>query len=360
MRAPLTPAPNATLKRVSRARRLLRAGLIFCAYAYPVSVLVLVLAFYFVGEAWWVTAAGLYAPRLPFALPPPVLAVSLWLSGARRLIWTQVLAAFIVIVPLMGFVVSWHSHVSTPTIRVFSLNADSGLAGSRVLAEVISKAAPDVVLLQEAPTWDVEFVEALRARFAYVDGSTQFVVASRYPILSSTEPERLSLNGHQSSPRFMRYVIETPLGQVAFYNVHPISPRGVQHLTHLRGVLHGLRTGALLAGDPERDMRSNVALRTRQIELAADAAARESLPVLIAGDTNLPGLSAVFRRTLSRYSDAFRVAGWGLGYTFPQKFPFLRLDRILTNHKLRAVSFGVGCEGASDHLCVVAEIQALQ
>ena len=91
-----------------------------------------------------------------------------------------------------------------------------------------------------------------------------------------------------------------------------------------------------------------------------DAAARESLPVSIAGDTNLPGLSAVFRRTLSRYSDAFRVAGWGLGYTFPQKFPFLRLDRILTNHKLRAVSFGVGCEGASDHLCVVAEIQALQ
>ena len=57
-----------------------------------------------------------------------MLAVSLWLSGARRLIWTQVLAAFIVIVPLMGFVVSWHSHVSTPTIRVFSLNADSGLA----------------------------------------------------------------------------------------------------------------------------------------------------------------------------------------------------------------------------------------
>jgi endonuclease/exonuclease/phosphatase family metal-dependent hydrolase len=34
----------------------------------------------------------------------------------------------------------------------------------------------------------------------------------------------------------------------------------------------------------------------------------------------------------------------------------MRIDRILTSHDLVFTRFAVGCEGASDHLCVVADV----
>jgi vancomycin resistance protein VanJ len=80
--------------------------------------------------------------------------------------------------------------------------------------------------------------------------------------------------------------------------------------------------------------------------------------VIIAGDTNLPGLSRIFRENLGGFDDAFAAVGRGFGYTYPSKFPWLRIDRILTNGKLRAVDFRVGDALASYHLCVSATITA--
>jgi endonuclease/exonuclease/phosphatase family metal-dependent hydrolase len=340
-----------------RSRRFLRWPLIGCAFAYPAVLLVLSLGLCCIGERWWVTAAGLYAPRLPFVIPLPLLALCLWFANLRRLLWTQLLAAFFAIA-LLGFVLPWpsRSRVSAPTLRVLSFNVNSGRGGPEAIANAIAAESPDVVLLQEAPSGS-QLVDALRQRYPFVASSTQFVVASRYHIASS-EPARVAFYGRLRSPRFMRYVIDAPLGQLAVYSVHPISPRGVLHVHQLRAAFHELRTGELFAGDPEADMRANTGLRALQIETAAEQAGREALPVLIAGDTNLPALSAVLRKNLSGYSDGFRTASWGLGYTFPSNHPFLRLDRILTGRGLGVVSFEIGCQGVSDHLCVVADVEA--
>jgi vancomycin resistance protein VanJ len=80
--------------------------------------------------------------------------------------------------------------------------------------------------------------------------------------------------------------------------------------------------------------------------------------VIIAGDTNLPGLSRIFHENLGGFDDAFAAVGRGFGYTYPSKFPWLRIDRILTNGKLRAVDFRIGDARASHHLCVSATITA--
>jgi endonuclease/exonuclease/phosphatase (EEP) superfamily protein YafD len=81
--------------------------------------------------------------------------------------------------------------------------------------------------------------------------------------------------------------------------------------------------------------------------------------VVIAGDTNLPGLSHVLHRYLSRYQDGFAKAGWGFGYTFPTRprGPWMRIDRIVASDELRFVRFRVGRSLASDHECVVADLQ---
>jgi endonuclease/exonuclease/phosphatase family metal-dependent hydrolase len=332
--------------------------LIGCAFAYPALLLVLSLGLYCIGERWWVTAAGLYAPRLPFVIPLPLLALWLGFTSLRRLLWTQLLAALFAII-LLGFVLPWPSsaRLGTPSLRVLSFNVNSGRGGPEAIASAIAAESPDVVLLQEAPSGS-QLADALRQHYPFVESSTQFVVASRYHIASSGEPRRVAFYGRLRSPRFMRYAIDTPLGQLAVYSVHPISPRGVLHVHQLRAAFHELRTGELFAGDPEADMRANTGLRALQIEAAAEQAGREALPVLIAGDTNLPALSVVLRKNLSGYSDGFRAASWGLGYTFPSNHPFLRLDRVLTGRGLGVVSFKIGCQGVSDHLCVVADVEA--
>jgi endonuclease/exonuclease/phosphatase family metal-dependent hydrolase len=350
-----TPA-QAPLKSMRR----LRAFFVACAFAYLVALLIVTLGFYYVGEGWWVTAAGLYAPRLAFALPLPFGVIALLALGLRRFLWTQLVSSFLLLFPLMGFVLPGTS-AGVPgvlTIRVLSFNVDSGFAGNQAVADKIFAASPDVVLLQETPFWGGELAVALRARYPYVEGSTQFIVASRYRIVTTTDPERLNFYGRMRSPRFMRYLIDTPLGPIVFYNVHPISPRGVLHVHQFRAALHQLRTGELFAGDPEADVRSNVGLRALQIETAAAAASRESLPVVVVGDTNLPGLSGVLRKNLSGFTDGFRSASWGFGYTFPSSHPFLRLDRMMVSRWLRFSSFQIDCEGVSDHLCIMAELQA--
>jgi len=338
---------------------MLRRGLALLAYGYTITLGLVLFALYWCGERWWVTTALLYVPRIAFAIPLPLIVLGLIFSGNRRLLWTQLVALAIVLFPLMGFVLPWPSPAPPAgrSLRLLSFNVDSAFFGVPRVVEQITQALPDVALIQEGQFNGGELRERLRGFYPYVEASNQFTIASRFRILETTEQPMLPYYGRQRHGRFMRYLLDTPLGQLAFYSVHPISPRGALHVHRFRDALHLLRTGALLAGDPEADLGSNTGLRALQIAAVAEASLRERVPVVIAGDTNLPGLSLIFRNNLSRYADAFQVASSGFGYSFPAKQPFLRLDRILSGPELRFTSFRVGCQGVSDHLCVVAEIE---
>jgi endonuclease/exonuclease/phosphatase (EEP) superfamily protein YafD len=309
------------------------------------------------GEDWWVTALALYAPRIAFAAPLPVLLLLMLVLRIWRSLWTLGAAALIVLFPLMGFVLPSIAGVKegAPLLKVLSFNVNAGYGGTQRVIDEIAKFSPDVVLLQEV-LFPEPFVETMKARYPHVESSTQFVVASRFPILSTFDPGRLAYGDGERSARFLQHRIDTPLGPIAFYNVHPISPRGVLRLNRLRGGLRMLRSGELLAGDPEGDVNYNAGLRSLQAEAIATRAARERDAVVIAGDTNLPGLSRALRR-FSAYDDGFAEIGWGFGYTYPARHAWLRLDRIFASPALRFASFEVGCEGASDHLCVVAQLQ---
>jgi len=298
-------------------------------------------------------AGGFAARALPFVV------LGLWLARERRLLWTQLAALLLTVFPLMGFVLpgSTSRDPGSRSLRLLSFNTNSGYSGASAIVAQVSSFHPDIVLIQEGQFGGGEIADQLRARYPHVHALTQFTIASRFPILEVTDPERLPYYGRQRSPRFMRYLIQTPLGVIAFYSVHPISPRGALHVHRFRDVLHQLRTGAFLEGDPEADLGGNAGLRALQIATASDLAAHERVSVVIAGDTNLPGLSNILRTHLGRYDDAFRESAWGFGYTFPSKRAFLRLDRIMSGPELRFVSFEIGCQGVSDHLCVVADIQ---
>jgi len=82
-----------------------------------------------------------------------------------------------------------------------------------------------------------------------------------------------------------------------------------------------------------------------------------SAEIILAGDTNLPNLSPLLPRYLADYRDGFERAGWGFGYTYPARLPWMRIDRIFASKELRFVSFKTGCDGDSDHRCVFASIE---
>jgi hypothetical protein len=164
-------------------------------------------------------------------------------------------------------------------------------------------------------------------------------------------------DGRLRSPRFLKYTVDTPIGRIVLYNVHPVSPRSGIYSLRGKGLRREIMSGRLFSGDNAGVLASDSSLRGEQIEAVGHFADQESDPVVIAGDTNLPGLS-VYLSHLSKYRDGFRQASWGFGYTFPaDKRPWLRLDRIMASKELRFVGFEVGSSKVSDHHCVVADLQ---
>jgi vancomycin resistance protein VanJ len=354
-------AVNASKRRTRfpRLSRALRKLVLISAIAYPIALVVVIVLFLYVGEDAWFTALALYLPRVGFLLPLVPIVIGLVAYRERRLLHAQGVAFLLVLFPLMGFVLPGSADPSgAPKLRVMSFNTNAGYLGWDPVVAAIKEQRADVVLLHEVLLDHQGLEDRLKAAgFPHVEVSSQFVTASRFPILESVDPPRIPWEGRQRSPRFMRHVIQTPLGRVAFYNVHPLSPRGMLGIWRARAALVKLKSGELLEGDPQSDVHGNAGLRAKQLELVGRLATNEPLPVVIGGDLNVPGLSAAYHRSLSSFRDGFRDAGAGLGYTFPQKLPFMRLDRILAGQDFRFTSFEIACRDLSDHFCVVADLE---
>jgi endonuclease/exonuclease/phosphatase (EEP) superfamily protein YafD len=349
---------NASDASVARLRRMVfkasRTVVLIFGAAYPAALLVTAVMLRWIGDRWWFTAVLLYLPRAGFLAPLPFIAAGLVGFRMWRLLLVQIASVLLVVFPLMGFVLpgAGFAKGGAATVRVLSFNVEGCDGGYKAVYDEIDAHTPDVVLLQEVGNAD-DLVRVLREHYPVVQWSGQFIVASRYPTVAGTAPGYLDYNGRQRSPRFLKESIDTPLGPIVFYNVHPISPR--EGLVILK--THGIR--AALLGRSHGPLTENVGLRTLQVQTFLDEAAAETGPVIVAGDTNLPDPSVTLRRYESRFTDAFRAAGWGFGYTFPtdKKWgPAMRLDRIFTSEKLRATRFEVGRSRASDHHCVVADI----
>lgn len=335
-------------------------GVLAVAILYAIGLVAVALLLPFVGEHWWVTGISLYAPRFLLGIPLPFVVAALTRPRLRRYLWTQVLAAFVLVFPVLGCVLPWPHWHRGPVIRVLSYNIDAAETATHVdeiLAEV-DHYSPDVVFLEEAIIAQEALSAGLHSRYPTVQGTGQFAIASKFPLVEVTTPPQVVADGRPHSPRFLRVVLDTPVGPVTFYVVHPISPR--ESLLKVRAAgKRGFLFGRVFNSANAAAFYANSHLREVQVQTFGTEARSEPGPVVVAGDTNLPDLSLILRENLSSLDDGFTKAGWGFGYTFPtnKKFPtWMRIDRILAGHGLRFVGFQVGTSRVSDHLCVVADL----
>ncbi len=343
---------------VGLAQRLMRWMAALLAGGYLLGLLAVALAFPLVGERWWITTVLLYLPRWGFALPLPFVLLALVLFGPRRLLLLLPVYLAVLLFPLMGARVNLFADSSTErgTLRVLSYNVASTDDPTEVL-NTIRTARPDIVLIQEHTESLQAALEKELADFARHNAG-QFAIASRFPIEDVYLPPQIAIpNSAPRSSRFVRYRLKTPLGPLHVINVHPVSPRNGLEEARGDGLLQGLRQGRFASSEGISVMQANSFLRQRQIEEIVIEADRSPHPTVIAGDTNLPEGSWILRRSLGRFSDGFAEVGRGFGYTYPANRPWMRIDRILVDHRLTVRRFEVLPDRSSDHLAVLADIR---
>jgi len=339
----------------------LRGTTVLSAYAYLACVIGFTAFVRYYATDSWFSAVCLYLPRHVFLLPIPCLALALVLAKRRHALWTQGISLAVVLFPLMGLRLpgppSARTQTKSATLRVLSFNVDSGYAGITPIVNAITRIDADVVAIQEAKGATGELLTALARRYRYVEEQPYSLLASRFPVIEVPAHEKIALAPHPRSPRFQRHLLELPSGRLAFYNVHPISPRGALNIHRFRGAFRAFASGQAINRESISELEYNVQLRRLQLEAVGRLARAEPYPVVLAGDFNLPALSQVFHANLDSFQDGSSVAGAGFGYTFPERFPWMRLDRVLASYPLRIVDFDVDCAGLSDHRCVVAELR---
>jgi endonuclease/exonuclease/phosphatase (EEP) superfamily protein YafD len=307
-----------------RLRRLLYWAIILQLAGTAVFVAALLL-----GERSRLSLIFLYLPRQPLL----VLAVlgaalaPLTKQAKRRvrvLAAVEVVTALVLLFPVMGFRLGSTGKSDFP-VRLATYNVYFGKLSRPALLDEIAAMPADIILLQA--TYD-SMSARVKERFPdrSMHHTDDFLLITRYKITSVEEPPPLS---DGALPKFVEYVLETDAGPLRVFNVHPFSPRH-----------------ALFEDEQTND---NIRHREEQIAAVIAAAHRPGPPFVIAGDTNLPALSSMSRRYFADLHDAFDDVGFGLGYTFPAKRPWMRIDRALAKDGIRFVDVRVGKLGASDH-----------
>lgn len=313
------------------------------------------LALSFVGERHWVTAFALYLPPQGYLLAWLGLSVLVVLGRSLLVAVLHSVSLCFILWFMMGLHLNFHRSVPHSLV-VLSLNVDSAHAGVREVVDAITVEQPDIIFLQETAWRGEELAERLRLLYPHVLVEWQFVMASRFPLRDVVVPEPFFFWNRLRTPQFLRVVVDTPSGPVATYNLHPVSPRHAFYAVRGQGFRHEIRTGQLFRQGTSAVVEKNFGQRERELAAASQMIGKESGPVLVAGDLNVPQMSRLVARFFPGFGDAFADAGWGFGYTYPRKFPFLRLDRILGSSGVRFLNARAGCVGVSDHLCIISEL----
>ncbi|MER6443912.1 endonuclease/exonuclease/phosphatase family protein [Streptomyces venezuelae] len=168
------------------------------------------------------------------------------------------------------------------------------------------------------------------------------LAAAGYPYRSDTLGVRLwskhPMNGVEAVPimpwtRAVRATVETPAGPVAVYAAHLASVRVTPDA--------GFTTA-----------RRNDAAR----KLAAAVRAEPLARVVVMGDFNGTAEDSALRPVTSQLTSAQREAGAGFGFTWPARFPMVRIDQILVKGMSVTSAWTLPATG-SDHLPVAASVR---
>jgi len=286
------------------------------------------------GEGTRPTFFLLYIPHHPFAVLSIACFVVALMLRRHLLAGLSLVTLLVALFPLMGLRLHGGRAANGRRLRLLTYNVFYAKLDRTALAREIAAASADLVLLQASRSTFSKGELHAQLPDMTLQLNDEFVLATKLPLRAVEFPDRFP---DGVAPCWAAYTLEGPIGPFRVVNVHPYSARS------------GLMDGA--------DPREGIENRRRQIAGATEAAARSTEPVLIVGDTNLPPLSALGRKYFAPYHDAFDDVGFGFGYTFPTKIPWMRIDRALGSPQIRFLSVRVMPRGASDHRALMVDFE---
>ena len=220
-------------------------------------------------------------------------------------------------------------------VRVMAMNTKYTNRDAADIVAQVRRFNPDVLTVEEfAPpvrkTLDVALAGDYPFRCLRTNPTIALAIYSRLPFEAG--PPQVTAAGVR---RQIRAVVHIGTRRVALYVVHPLSPRSQN-----RVVWNRLSTADL-----------------------ADQLRREPLPVILAGDFNFtaetPNAAAL---TAGGLTDAFDLAGWGRGSTWPVRprwrtyLPGVRIDHVYLSPALTCTRYQTGGYIGSDHLPIIADL----
>jgi len=353
--------------RVSAAMRRL-CGPLCGAYGLALA-LYLALRTVFGDGFWWLALLNMVAP---FLFLPLLLALPL--AAALRTRRALLLLAALAVIAALWFGPYWLPKNVTatggPTLRVVSLNVWSETNRSMIgrIWDWVRSSDADLVLLQEVhPIKYLDqalLVAALRDIYPYqvLEGAAwdrqNNLVLSRYPILAAEAAATIPVE--VDGPRFQRLTLDFDGQPVVVYNAHLLLPFTGSDQAETDA------PASLIQWVLSYDDRA----RNGQITQLLALVEAETLPVMVAGDFNLPDQSAAYGLLADRLTDSFRAAGVGMGFDWPVAEalpallpgwmpPLLRIDYIWHSAHFRALEAGQGPPLGSDHLPQYAVLELL-
>jgi endonuclease/exonuclease/phosphatase family metal-dependent hydrolase len=234
-------------------------------------------------------------------------------------------------------------------LRVLTWNTDAVPAVADSIRATLAPLAPwrpDIaILLDCTPT----LADSLRAIPGLtVRDTREYCVATPHGIEDAAvlrSPRGVGRFGHAARYRVVIGADSATARRVDVVALHLTSPRAA-----LSRALH------LDFSELEED-RYWRRVESERIRAWLDETSREpGVPLIVAGDFNLPPESRVLRRDWGDFRNAFSDAGWGFGYTMFSGPFVVRIDHILHTPELRAARAWVERGFPSEHQPLLADL----
>ncbi len=321
-------------------------GLLAGSWLYAGLVLVTLGMIRVVGDGWWVVDVLLLMPRWIFLGPVALLAAA---SGWRRCFghWAlQAAIALVVAGPLMNFSAPLSQLWTRPPadrerLRVVTFNTAAIPFRDSAFRDWLDRERIDVVCFQEVRETQPKVRAAFGAGWHFSRGTT---IATRYEIVAEMPKFEETFGGGELWTGFLELVRVSNAGGDGI-------PRRFAALAD-----NSLRPSATQRRQNRRRPPTLVVVATGTRALLGAVAGAGNLPLVLAGDFNLPADDSTMVALRDHFRFAYAEAGWGYGYTKPSNLPWVRIDHILMGPEWSATWCRVGPDFGSDHLPLVAEL----
>jgi vancomycin resistance protein VanJ len=322
----------------------------WCVWGYLAIAVMLFLFMCLAGDHWWLATMLLFGPRWFAAIPLAIL-LSLVAFCNYRLLIPLCLGALVVFGPFMGFCIGLGKsrNFGSPVIRIFTCNIDSGTFNPDALSRLIKESNADIVALQECPR-EVRLMLQLPSGWHGVQEG-ELAVFSRFPLKQGKTYQSMHPSHKWPRESLLECLVQAPGGDLAFYTLHLPSPRyGLQNILDRKTII-SLSRKDLLNSETENRWRT-----AREIEHIVSS---QVLPVIVAGDFNMPVESPMYREVWKGYINSFSKTGLGYGWSERSSvrgIPLaVRIDHVLTTNVIVPKMCKVGPDVGSDHLPLIAD-----